>query len=441
MFPYKTTMGLLMTSLNREQKRVLFLSSLGGALEFYDFIIYIFLAPIIEKVFFAGGSSYVATLKTLAIFSIGYLVRPLGGIVFSHFGDRYGRKVVFLLTVVGMTLPSLAISLMPTTAQIGTAAPLLLLLCRMLQGLALGGEIPAAITFVSEHAAPGRRAFSIATLFFGINFGLMLGSLVTSLVSSALSSPQLESFGWRIPFLLGGAFGLITIYLRRYLHETAAFQNLSKRDIQQVPLVSLLRHHASTVMLGMLLVASGSVTVFLYLYWPQYLSQYMHYDFATLMRINTLGTLVLSFTILMGGWITDRIGYKPAYLATIACLALTTYPLFYLFQLQNISWVIVSYSIFSIFFGFIPSAYASILSLLFPTNIRYSGIALSYNLAYAFFGGLSPLICTIAIKQFNSILAPAYYVIAICVLSGVACCLVTFKQRSALPVLETQPAT
>src|SRR5690606_11029778 len=118
-------------------------SSLGGALEYYDFIIFIFLAPIMEKVFFANSSDYVATLKTLAIFSIGYLFRPLGGVIFSHFGDRYGRKMVFLLTVVGMALPSLAIGLLPTTAQIGVAAPLLLLIFRMMQGIALGGELPA----------------------------------------------------------------------------------------------------------------------------------------------------------------------------------------------------------------------------------------------------------------------------------------------------------
>lgn len=404
-----------------EQKRVLFLSSLGGALEFYDFIIYIFLSPIIEQVFFANSSSYMATLKTLAIFSVGYLIRPLGGILFSHFGDRYGRKIVFLLTVVGMALPSLAIGLLPTPAQIGLASPLLLLLFRMMQGLALGGELPAAITFISEHAVPDRRAFSLSTLFFGVNFGLMLGSLISSWLSSLLTPAEVIAFGWRIPFLLGGVFGMITIYLRRFLRETNAFASLHNSELQKIPLITVLRTSTKEVILGLFLVSLGSVTVFLYLYWPQYLFKYQHYDYKTLMHVNTIGTLVLSITILVGGWITDKIGYKKAYLLTAACLVLTTYPLFYVFHWHSINWVIFSYIIFSVFFGFIPAAYSSMLSQLFPTNIRYSGVALSYNLAYAVVGGLSPIICTVAIQYFNSIYAPAYYVMVVAMAAIVAC--------------------
>lgn len=409
------------TFITREQKRVLMLSSLGGVLEFYDFIIYIFLAPIIEKVFFADNSTYIATLKTLAIFAIGYLLRPLGGIVFSHFGDRYGRKVVFLLTVLFMAIPSFAIGLLPTTAQIGIAAPILLLIFRMMQGIALGGEIPAAITFVSEHVADNRRGFAIATLFFGINTGLLLGSLITTILTATLTTEEVIAYGWRIPFLIGGLFGIASILLRRYLQETAAFTALRKQDVQRIPLYTLLKYSHKNVMQGVLLVSLGSVTVFLYLYWPQYLHQYMHYDFSTLMRINTVGTLMLNIAIIIGGLLADRIGYRTIYLAGSAFLIIFTYPLFLLFNLNNIAWVLTSYLIFSIIFGFIPSAYASILSKLFPTPVRYSGIAMSYNLAYAIFGGLSPMICTFGIHVLNSIMAPAFYVIFIAILSWLAC--------------------
>jgi MHS family proline/betaine transporter-like MFS transporter len=300
-----------------------------------------------------------------------------------------------------------------------------------LQGLSLGGEMPAAITFVAEHANPERRAFSLATLFFGVNFGLMLGSLMTSLVSSYLTDAQMMAYGWRIPFLLGGVFGIIAVYLRRYLKETNAFMAIEKNDIQKIPMMTVLRGHSKEVLLGLCLIAIGSVTVFLYLYWPQYLHQYLHYDFTKLMRINTLGTLVLSVTILLGGLMADRIGYKKAFFVSIMLLLLLTYPLFHLFHLNDISWVMCSYLIFSIFFGLIPSAYSAIVSTLFPTNIRYSGIALSYNGAYAIFGGLSPLVCTIAINQFNSLYAPAFYVMAVACISGLAC----YTLRS-IPVLQ-----
>lgn len=404
-----------------EQKKVLILSSLGGVLEYYDFIIYIFFAHIIEKLFFADSSAYVATLKTLAIFSIGYLIRPLGGILFSHFGDRYGRRVVFLLTVLFMAIPSLAIGLLPTTAQIGTLAPLLLLLFRMMQGLALGGEIPAAITFVAEHVPGNRRGLALATLFLGINMGLMLGSGVTTLMTSLLPERDILAFGWRIPFILGGVFGLGSLYVRRQLRETQAFKSLRKQDVHRVPVVFLLKHSLKNVIRGMLIVAVSSVSVFLYLYWPQYLHQYLHYDFAQTMRINTMGTLILSFTILIGGLLSDRFGYRRVYLSATGALVVLTYPLFSVFNLHSMGWVMFSYAIFSIIFGLIPAAYSVMLSDLFPTSVRYTGVALSYNLAFAFFGGLSPIICTIAIHVFDSVLAPAIYLTFMAALSYVIC--------------------
>lgn len=431
---------LASTIFNKEQRRALILSSLGGMLEFYDFIIYIFLAPMIEKVFFADSTSYMATIKTLAIFSIGYLLRPLGGIVFSHFGDRYGRKVVFLLTVVFMAVPSFAIGLLPTTAQIGMMAPILLLVFRMMQGLALGGEIPAAITFVSEHVPSNRRGLALAILFFGINIGLLLGSLSTTVITTLFTPEQVLSYGWRIPFLIGGVFGVASIFVRRHLRETAAFTSLRPQDVQRIPLFTLMRHSYKNVIQGMLLVALGSISVFLYLYWPQYLHQYMHYDLATLMRLNTASTLILNISIILGGLLGDRFGYRNLYLIGTLVVIVLTYPLFSLFGTANIGWVAFSYLTFSILFGFIPSSYSAILSELFPTSTRYSGIAISYNLAYACFGGLSPLLCTLAIGVFDSVLAPAIYVIIVATLSCLACYYGRPSRAAALPTVITESA-
>lgn len=431
------------SSFSPEQKRLLFLSSLGGVLEFYDFIIYIFLAPFIEKLFFADNSAYLATLKTLAIFSVGYLIRPLGGIVFSHFGDRYGRKVVFLLTVIFMAVPSFVIGILPTTATIGIAAPITLLICRMMQGLALGGEIPAAITFVAEHVSYQKRGIALAILFFGINLGLLLGSLITTIMTSILSEADALAYGWRIPFIIGGFFGIITLFLRGYLHETSAFTSLRAQDLQRIPALTLLKEHSHSVLQGLLLVSMGSVTVFFYLYWPQYLHQYMHYDLALLMRINTLGTLVLNFLILAGGLLADYFGFRKMYFISAMLLAVLTYPLFILLNQQSIAWVIFSYMTFSVIFGLIPSAYSSILCSLFPTSVRYSGIALSYNLAYAILGGLSPVICTIAIQLTGSVLAPAYYVMTVAILAAAACYAgrkSSHYNASNLPLTQSQPA-
>jgi len=408
-------------SFNQDQKKVLILSSLGGALEYYDFIIYIYLTNIIEKLFFAQNTPYIGTLKTLAIFSIGYLLRPLGGLVFSHFGDRYGRKVVFILTVLFMAIPSLGIGLLPTTAQIGWLAPMMLLIFRMLQGLALGGEIPAAITFVSEHVAGYRQGFSLATLFVGINLGMLLASGVITVISSLYSEQELYTFAWRIPFILGGLFGCGSLFLRFYLNETAVFQALHDTERQKIPVVTLMRESWRQVLQGMFLISVASVCVFVFLYWPQYLHQYFDYDFAMLMRVNTIGTLICSLLIILGGLLVDRFGPRPIYLISTALLVVFGYGLFWLVGLHSMGWVIVSYLSLSAIFCMLPSAYSIMLTEFFSTPVRYSGIAMSYNLAYALFGGLSPLIFTIMIESLHSSFAPGIYLTFVAFISWCVC--------------------
>ncbi len=407
--------------LTKYHKRLLFLSSLGTTLEYFDFILYILLSPLIEKIFFASNEPYIATLKTLAIFSLGYLLRPIGGIFFSSLGDKYGRKSVFMLTIAMMALPSFAISILPTPTEIGSLSPALLLAFRMIQGLALGGEIPASITFVSEHTALQQRSTALSTLFTGINVGLLLGSLLLTLLTSLLTPTEMLRFGWRIPFFIGGIIGLIALFLRRYLHETAAFSALTKQEIARLPVLTTLQQAWRPVLLGMCLVAAGAVSVFVYLYWPHYLSEYMHFEYANLMRITTLCTMMSCLTVLLGGYLADKIGAQTLYLKATAALALLTYPIFLLFNINNIALVFIGYTIFSILFGMLPGAYSTILSTLFPTNIRYSGIALSFNFSYAILGGLSPLICTYLIHTFDSILAPAYYIMLLASISWIAC--------------------
>jgi len=432
------------TRLTRAQIKTLFLSSLGGIIEFYDFIIYIFLVNVIEKLFFPSSSEFVTTLKTLAVFSISYLIRPLGGVIFSHFGDRYGRKTVFLLTILLMAIPSIAIALLPTAAQIGIIAPILLLVFRILQGLALGGEIPASITFISEHVNEQQRAFATSILFFAINLGLLLGSSVTALMNATLSTEALYTYGWRILFFLGGILGLLSIFLRRSLQETSTFSALPKNDVQRIPLIALLQHSWLNVLQGALLVALGSVSIFLYLYWPHYLNEYEGINITTAFNLNTVGILILNFSIVTCGWLADKFGSRTIYAIGAISIIILTYPLFLLFGMSNLTLIAISYIVFSLLFGFITGAYPALLSSLFPTPVRYSGIAMSYNIAFALFAGLSPIICTVAIHTFHSPLAPGFYLITIASLALIACRLGQGRSGTLLPesekVLEEQLA-
>jgi MFS family permease len=211
--------------LSTSEVRVLWLASIGGVLEFYDFVIFVFFATTIGKLFFASSlPDWVRQAQTFAIFAAGYLARPIGGIVMAHFGDTRGRKRMFTLSVLLMAIPTLLMGLLPTYQSIGVAAPLLLLLMRIMQGVAIGGEAPGAWVFVAEHARRGRVGFAVGLLTSGLSFGILLGSLMATCLNQVFSQTQITAGAWRIPFLIGGMFGFIAMWLRRWpLYALAGF--------------------------------------------------------------------------------------------------------------------------------------------------------------------------------------------------------------------------
>src|ERR1700677_881716 len=216
--------------LSASEIRTLALASAGGALEFYDFVIFVFFTSIIGKLFFAAGlPDWVRQAQTLGIFAAGYVARPLGGIVIAHFGDTHGRKRMFTLSVLLMAIPTLLIGLLPTWQTIGPAAPLLLLTMRVLQGVAIGGEAPGAWVFVAEHARRGRIGFAVGLLTSGLSFGILLGSLMATCLNRGFNQAQIAAGAWRIPFLIGGVFGFIAMWLRRWLKETPVFEEIRER--------------------------------------------------------------------------------------------------------------------------------------------------------------------------------------------------------------------
>ena len=198
--------------LSRAQAKTLGLSALGGALEFYDFVIFVFFAATMGQLFFPPDMpDWLRQVQTFGIFAAGYLARPLGGVVMAHFGDRSGRKQMFMLSILLMAIPTLMMGLLPTYAQVGVLAPLLLLLLRIMQGAAIGGEAPGAWVFVTEHVSPRHRNFACACLSAGLCAGILLGSLVARGVHALFDEAKLLAWGWRLPFLLGGAFGLLAM--------------------------------------------------------------------------------------------------------------------------------------------------------------------------------------------------------------------------------------
>ncbi|HAT04847.1 MAG TPA: MFS transporter, partial [Aeromonas salmonicida] len=242
--------------LNRQDYKTLSLAALGGALEFYDFIIFVFFAVVIGELFFpADIPEWLRQFQTFGIFAAGYLARPLGGIIMAHFGDLIGRKRMFTLSILLMALPTLMIGLLPTYAVLGIGAPLALLGLRILQGAAIGGEVPGAWVFVAEHVPARRVGLACGTLTAGLTAGILLGSLIATAVNKNLTPAEVSEWGWRVPFLLGGIFGIVAMYLRRWLHETPVFAEMqaNKALAEELPLKTVLRSHKGSVVISMLL--------------------------------------------------------------------------------------------------------------------------------------------------------------------------------------------
>lgn len=405
--------------LNREDYKTLGLSALGGTLEFYDFVVFVFFANVIGALFFPSSMpDWLRQLQTLGIFAAGYLARPIGGILIAHFGDILGRKKMFTLSVFLMAVPTLVIGLLPTYETIGIAAPILLLLMRVMQGAAIGGEMPGAWVFVAEHAPARRYGFAIGSLTSGITGGIFLGSIIGVWLNSTYSAAEIHGWAWRIPFLLGGVFGLVSVYLRKFLHETPIFQEMQARKQvdRELPLKTILRdHREACVVVALLTWILSTAVVVVILFTPAYLQKVFHIAPAMALKANAVATVTLTAGCVFWGWLSDRIGTRGAMVIGWGGMAATAY-LFYLNLPGTEASLVCTYAAVGFFVGAI-----SLLPVVgvraFPPEVRFTGLSFAYNMAYAVFGGLTPML--VSVWQQVDVMAPAHYVAAMGVL-GVA---------------------
>ena len=400
--------------LTRSDYKTLSLSALGGALEFYDFIIFVFFAAVVGKLFFpAEMPEWLRQLQTFGIFAAGYLARPLGGIVMAHFGDLLGRKRMFTLSIFLMAVPTLVMGLLPTYAQIGIWAPLALLLMRVIQGAAIGGEVPGAWVFVAEHVPARHVGYACGTLTSGLTAGILLGSLMATLINTLYTPEEVQAWAWRVPFLVGGVFGLFSVYLRRWLHETAVFAELQQRKAlaEEVPLKAVLREHRGAIAISMLLtwvLSAGIVVVILMT--PTVLQTVYGFDAATALKANSLAIVCLTVGCIASGALADRFGAGRTFLVGGLLLAASSW-IFYSSLKAHPDWLFPLYALTGLFVGTI-GAVPYVMVKAFPPVVRFSGLSFSYNLAYAIFGGLTPMIVSLLMKW--DPLGPAYYVAALC---------------------------
>ncbi|GKW38832.1 MFS transporter [Pectobacterium carotovorum] len=399
--------------LNRQDYKTLSLAALGGALEFYDFIIFVFFAAVIGDLFFPPDiPEWLRQVQTFGIFAAGYLARPLGGIIMAHFGDKSGRKKMFSLSILLMALPTLAMGLLPTYEAIGIAAPLLLLLMRVLQGAAIGGEVPGAWVFVAEHVPRARIGFACGTLTAGLTMGILLGSLIATLLNTVLTPEQMSGGGWRLPFFIGGVFGLVAMYLRRWLQETPIFMEMQaqKKLAEELPLKSVVLNHKRAVVVSMLLtwLLSACIVVVI-LMAPTYLQKVHGIPAALALQANCLATIALMVGCVGAGLLVDRFGASKLFIVGSLSLAACSW-FFYSSAASSTTLLFVSYAIVGLSVGVVGGV-PYVMVRAFPAAVRFSGISFSYNVSYAIFGGLTPVFVTLIMKA--TPMAPAFYVLTL----------------------------
>jgi MFS family permease len=384
----------------RRARRNIRLGSLGAALEYYDFVAYLYVATLIGQAFFpADMSDTIRLVQTLAIYSTGLLIRPVAGILIARVADRVGRKRLFILTVAVMSVATLLIGLLPTYAQVGWLAPALLLLLRLAQGCAVGGELPAAAVFVSEHARPAgvarAGAFQQMTAYSGLLIGA--GAAFLSGLATTHLFPDMPSLAWRLPFLVGGVLGIVSVHLRRSLDETPAFVREVGNEVAPpaAPVREVLNAHRAPVLFGALFVVAVSLVNITYFnYWPTYLQSALHYPASTALAASIVMIAGAMAAMPVWGYLADRYGWRPmltwvgiatAVTAALLLAVLPTLP-------AESGPAIVVQLLAAMASAGIPAAVPSLLAAIFPTEVRQTGFAVPYNIVVALLGGFLNLI-------------------------------------------------
>lgn len=395
-------------------KRLILPGMIGNILEWFEFALYGYFAPIFAQLFFPHSSNLLSLIQTFAIFAAGFLIRPLGGIIFGHLGDKFGRQKTLTASIILMAIPTTCIGLLPTYATAGIFASLLLLACRLLQGMAIGSEMQGITIYVMEHATPSQRGIQGSWIKFGIFLGILLGSSIALLLGHFLSAAALIEWGWRIPFLAGIPLGILGYFLRCRLNETPHFTSLlNKGKVVKHPLYHTLKHHWRVTLTAIFVPVLIEISFYMtFIFIPAYTQKIADLSFEKMMLANTLSMIIAATLLPVMGWLSDLCGRKPLLILTTISLIVFSWPLFYLLNhttsLTIILFVQTSIIIMAVpFAAIMPALFAE----MFPTEIRYTASSLASNFAASLFGGTAPLVATYLINVSGNPNAPGWYLI------------------------------
>lgn len=400
-------------------KRAVGAAALGNAMEWFDFGVYSFLAVTIGRVFFPGGSPAAQLIATFGAFAAAFLVRPLGGMVFGPLGDRIGRQKVLAITMIMMSIGTFCIGLIPGYDSIGILAPVLLLLARLLQGFSTGGEYGGAATFIAEYSTDERRGFMGSWLEFGTLGGYLLGAGLVTGLTAVMPEQSLLDWGWRVPFFIAAPLGLFGLYIRLKLEETPAFQKHMEKQEQlenakpRMGLWAMLKKYRVQMLkcIGLVLVFNVS-NYMLTSYMPSYLTGILGLsELSSLLLIMVVMFVMMPLTLFWGHW-NDRLGRRPVIWGGAIGLILLAVPCMMLIGTGNMLFVFLGLIILGVLHTCFSGSMPATLPALFATDIRYSALAIGFNLSVSLFGGTTPLVTTWLVETTGNLLMPAYYLMA-----------------------------
>ncbi|MBS9778642.1 MAG: MFS transporter [Gammaproteobacteria bacterium] len=415
-------------------RRVAISSFIGNFVEWFDYAVYGYLAAIIATVFFPESDKTTGLISTFALFAISFIVRPFGGVFWGYVGDRFGRRIALAVSIVVMSGATFCIALLPTYQAVGILAPILLLVIRIIQGFSASGEYAGASAFLAEYAPKDKRGIYTSLVPASTACGLLVGSLLVTGLYAFLSDAQLHSWGWRLPFLLAAPLGLVGRYIRLHLQDSPAFLEMAAEfeeteKEQKVPVIDLLTTYRRQTLIACGVTSLNAVAFYLILsYMPTYLSVEVHLSehlsfMATVVSLLTY----IGFIFIMGKW-SDKIGRKKTLsLASILFIVLTI-PLFSLLDTESFIQILIIQIIFGAILSMNDGTLPCFLSELFPTHVRYSGFALSFNTMNAICGGTSPLIATWLISVTDNKISPSWYLMFIALIALIT---ISFAKETA----------
>lgn len=419
----------------KTRRKVVAASFIGNFVEWFDYAVYGYLAVTITAVFFPESDPATGLMLTFALFAVSFLVRPLGGFVWGHLGDKIGRREALAWSILIMSAATFCIALIPSYNTIGIWAPILLLIVRVVQGFSASGEYAGASAFLVEYAPANRRGLYAAVVPASTATGLLLGSLMAALLTGLLEPEQMQSWGWRLPFLLAAPMGLIGRYIRTKLEDSPVFTELAKEDnAVKAPVSSLFKNHWRQLIQAVGAVLLNAVGFYVILsYMPTYLSQELGLDETASYVATTVALVTYIGFIFITGMLSDRFGRKRILMCASISFVLLTIPAFMLLSTGNFLVIILVQILLGAMLTLNDGTLPSYLAEMFPTRVRYSGFAVSFNLSNALFGGTAPFVATVLIATSGSVLAPGWYLMGAAVISlvAVACSAETSKKPLA----------